>query len=189
MGVSRSIVAAVIHASCSIVFLAFGVMTIRAAEPDTSRHDPSVLLEQGDAFADFDALPVWPGKTSTVHRAVEGQWQYNLHAYLIFHEGRFWAMWSAGYKDEGARGQRIHYATSTNGHAWNDTKMLDKQDALSWIYNASCKLRSPILRRQSWPRIVEINMRLDYLFSARNKRLTRLGTSALAGNRGLSPQP
>lgn len=111
------------HFSVTALF-AFGALAAFADEPELKRHDPAVLLEQDDAFADFSALPTWPGKTYTVHHAVEGEWQYNLHSYLIHHDGRFWAMWSAGYKDEGAPGQRIHYATSTNGKSWSNRKVL-----------------------------------------------------------------
>lgn len=104
--------------------LLFCAMATHAAEHNSGGRDPSMLLQHNDAFADFDALPVWTGKTSTVHHAVSGARQYNLHTYLIRYEGRFWAMWSAGYKDEGARGQRIHYATSADGQTWIDHKVL-----------------------------------------------------------------
>ncbi|MEO6982440.1 MAG: hypothetical protein ABI072_04935, partial [Edaphobacter sp.] len=46
-------------------------------------------------------------------------WQFNLHSYLAWYQGKFWAIWSAGKVDEDSGKQRIHYATSPDGHHWS----------------------------------------------------------------------
>jgi hypothetical protein len=44
---------------------------------------------------------------------------YNNHAYLAFHRGKFWAIWSCGFRDGGHAGQQVRYATSVDGLQWS----------------------------------------------------------------------
>jgi hypothetical protein len=82
------------------------------------------LLHDPEAFDDFNTLPLIPSETSTVYHAIEGDWQFNLHSYLIRHDDKFWAMWSSGPINESDRDQVIHYATSTDGHHWDPPGMI-----------------------------------------------------------------
>ena len=82
-------------------------------------HDLAQLLLDPDVFNDFSSLPLIPSETSTVYRALEGDWQFNLHSYLIRYDDKFWAMWFSGRVNESDRDQVIHYATSTDGHNWD----------------------------------------------------------------------
>jgi hypothetical protein len=68
---------------------------------------------------DFDGLPPVPGRHVVVSdvRAVGG---VNQHNYLVFHEGRFWVMWSDGPGVEDRVGQRVKYATSPDGLTWSE---------------------------------------------------------------------
>ena len=83
--------------------------------------DPARLLLDPALLADPRALPLVKGRTSMVYRAVEGQYQFNLHSYIAHHGGRFWAVWSSGLKDEDTNGQLIRYASSADGHRWTES--------------------------------------------------------------------
>jgi hypothetical protein len=62
--------------------------------------DPARLLADPALLADPKGLALAPSKTSPVFMAREGEWQFNLHSYLAYHDGKFWAMWSSGRVDE-----------------------------------------------------------------------------------------
>jgi hypothetical protein len=89
-----------------------------------SDHDPTLLLADSRMLASPSELALVPSATSTVHRAKAGDWQFNLHSYVAWHQGKFWAVWSAGRVDEDSGQQRIHYATSVDGHHWSDAAVL-----------------------------------------------------------------
>lgn len=83
------------------------------------KHDPAALMADSQLLQAPMELSLAPSKTSTVYHAETGQWQFNLHSYLAWHQGEFWAVWSAGKVDEDSGKQRIHYATSPDGHNWS----------------------------------------------------------------------
>ena len=83
-----------------------------------------MLLDDGRAFASPAELPLAPSVTSSVEHAEAGRWQFNLHSYIAWYQGKFWAMWSAGKVDEDSGQQRIHYATSPDGHHWSAAGVL-----------------------------------------------------------------
>jgi len=77
-----------------------------AGKQTADMQDVSQLLSDPDAFANIDSLPLIPSKTSTVYRAKEGEWQYNLHSYLYRYDNKFWAMWSSGPVNESDRNRQ-----------------------------------------------------------------------------------
>src|SRR5689334_289883 len=79
--------------------------------------DPALLASPGN-------LPLVPSVTSAVHLAKAGEWQFNLHSYIAWYKGKFWAIWSAGRVDEDSGQQRIHYATSADGNHWSEAAVL-----------------------------------------------------------------
>jgi len=81
--------------------------------------NPAKLLKNSHAFDDLDNLPLVPSRTSTVFGAKAGQWQFNLHSYLIHYDGKFCAMWTSGRVNESGRGTIVRFATSTDGHTWS----------------------------------------------------------------------
>ena len=83
-----------------------------------------MLLDNAASLASPSGLALAPSKTSAVHRAQAGEWQFNLHSYIAWHQGKFWAVWSAGRVDEDSGQQRIHYATSADGHQWSEAQVL-----------------------------------------------------------------
>ena len=63
-------------------------------------------------------------KTSVVYRAAEGDRLYAHHPYISRYEDEFWAMWSAGFKDEDRPGQIIRYSRSADGDNWTAPETL-----------------------------------------------------------------
>lgn len=87
--------------------------------PASEKRDPAKLLAEDGVLDNPATLPALPAETSTVFRAEEGQWQFNLHSFIARHDGKFWAIWSSGRKDEDSSSQFIRYATSEDGVAWS----------------------------------------------------------------------
>ena len=108
-----------------LLLTVFCFMLASCANIFTSQsHGPAYLLKNSDAFDDITNLPLIPSKTSMVYRAKKGEWQFNLHSYLIRYDGKFWAMWSSGRVHEAGRGNVIRFASSTDGHSWNKSKII-----------------------------------------------------------------
>lgn len=72
---------------------------------------------------DYAKLPVLKG-THAVVCPFDEQWKFQLHNYLLHHDGRFWSMWSAGPEVEDLPTQHVRYATSGDGLKWSAPKML-----------------------------------------------------------------
>ncbi len=89
--------------------------------PKGEKRDPAKLLADDTLLANSDSLPVVPARTATVFRAEEAQWQFNLHSFIAYHAGKFWAIWSSGRVDEDSSSQFIRFATSTDGEHWSDS--------------------------------------------------------------------
>ncbi len=63
---------------------------------------------------------IFPGKPPTSG--------YNMHGYLAFFNGRYWAMWSCGKEFEDVSGQYVRYAISENGLEWSPSAILIPPD-------------------------------------------------------------
>jgi len=72
---------------------------------------------------DFSALPKIPSEHVVISdvRAAKG---VNQHNYLTYYDGRYWAMWSNGPGVEDRVGQRVSFATSSDGLNWSDPKYI-----------------------------------------------------------------
>lgn len=112
-----------------------------AAEPPHPRTNPASPLMLAGAWVpedthqlDFARLPRVPSQHAVVSdvRAAQGaaaaldkaKGGVNQHNYLAFHHGRFWAMWSDGPGIEDRVGQRVKYATSSDGLKWTQPAFL-----------------------------------------------------------------
>ncbi len=80
---------------------------------------PEKLAADPAALAALDQLPAAEVKSSVVFRAEAGTAQFNLHSYVAYHQGRFWAVWSSSRVGEEDPDQRVLYATSRDGHRWS----------------------------------------------------------------------
>jgi BNR repeat-like domain len=74
------------------------------------------------ARIDYAKLPTIKGKHAVISPK-DPAWKFQLHSYLIHHEGRFWCMWSHG-PGEDEPTQHVRYATSTDGLTWSKSKVL-----------------------------------------------------------------
>lgn len=72
----------------------------------------------------WERLPQLASTRVTLYRGVEGTSGFSHHPTLAWHDGRFFAAWSNGDRDEDASGQRVVYATSTDGHTWSAPRLL-----------------------------------------------------------------
>ncbi len=48
--------------------------------------------------------------------------KFQLHSYLIHHQGRFWCLWSEGPPIEDEPTQEVRYATSKDGLVWSESQ-------------------------------------------------------------------
>src|SRR5580692_8569168 len=85
---------------------------------------PENLLSNPASLASPSELKLAKSKTSAIYHAEKGEWQFNLHSYVAFHEGKFWAIWSSGRVDEDSATQLIRYSTSPDGHRWSPSQVL-----------------------------------------------------------------
>ncbi len=90
----------------------------------------------GDASKiDYAALPLLKGEHAVVCPFDE-QWKFQLHNYLLHHDGKFWCMWSAGPVVEDYPTQHVRYATSDDGLHWSAPKNLTGMPAEGRAYIA-----------------------------------------------------
>lgn len=97
--------------------------------PNPVTNPTSSLMLAGDWVPEdthqinFDSLPKVPGEHVVVSdvRAVEG---VNQHNYLVYHQGKYWVMWSDGPGVEDRVGQRVKFATSMDCLHWSKPQFL-----------------------------------------------------------------
>ena len=138
--------------------------SLHAADPDLSPPDPAtnpnsaLMLDfpgsgTDPTAIDFDALPRVPSKLAVLKdvRDRGGKW-VNQHAYLAWHGGRYWAMWSdgpgepkPGVSAENHRNvvpghdrahTRVSFATSEDGERWSEPRDLSgpaRRRGFGWI--------------------------------------------------------
>jgi hypothetical protein len=110
--------------------------------PDPHTNPLSNMMLKGDWFdhphdIDFDNLPQIPSEHAIISDvrengitqsdwsgAVESDGGVNQHSYLIFHDDKFWAMWSDGPGVEDRVGQVVKFATSPDGLNWTEPDYL-----------------------------------------------------------------
>ncbi len=84
---------------------------------------------------DYNALPVLKG-THAVVCVPDPEWKFQLHNYLLHHDGKFWCMWSHGPVVEDVPTQHVRYATSDDGLKWSEPSMLTGPPAEGRAYIA-----------------------------------------------------
>lgn len=70
---------------------------------------------------DFARLPELRGDHAVVSLGDE-DWNFRLHNYLAFQDGRYWCMWSHGPVVEDHPTQQVRYATSADGLTWSESR-------------------------------------------------------------------
>lgn len=95
-------------------------------KPPGTSPDIVLRLDGADtdpAKIDHAKLPILKG-THAVINPTDATWKFQLHNYLLHHEGRFWCMWSQGPPIEDEPTQHIRYSTSKDGLKWSEAKVL-----------------------------------------------------------------
>lgn len=119
----RSVEMGILLAACSIVNV--------AAQPPQSAPpaaEPAIVLNLPASVTDptkieYAALPT----VRTTHAVVcplDPDWKFQLHNYLIHHDGRYWCFWSHGPVVEDKETQHLRYATSDDGLHWGPSKQI-----------------------------------------------------------------
>lgn len=117
---------------CVLAGAALAVAAANAAEPREildlpgSGTDPEAI--------DFQQLPLLEGEHAVIHQVAYSpgytpdqklemsRMRLNLHNYLVWHDDRFWCIWSDGPRIEDWPTQEIRYATSPDGLTWSEAK-------------------------------------------------------------------
>jgi hypothetical protein len=148
----RKIVFAMVMACCSVMVAAQNM-----EYPDPVKNPGSSLMLAGDWVPDdphkidFFGLPEVPSELGVVSdvRYAWG-WKTNQHNYLVFFDGKFWAMWSDGpgvsrsddpvahrniVPGHDQPGQLVSYSTSYDGIHWTEKRDLagPPDDGFGWI--------------------------------------------------------
>jgi hypothetical protein len=119
----------VLWAVCLAVGISPSLALAGSDYPDPEKNPESPLMLQGDWVPknthdiDFENLPRIPLQHTFVSD-VRPQQGVNQHNYLIFHEGKYWIMWSDGPGIEDRVGQRVKFATSPDGLEWSEPRYL-----------------------------------------------------------------
>ena len=110
--------------------------------PDPHKNPLSNIMLKGDWFdhphnIDFDNLPRITSEHVIIsdvreNGITQSDWSgavgsaggVNQHSYLIFHDDKFWAMWSDGPGVEDRVGQVVKFATSPDGLNWSEPDYL-----------------------------------------------------------------
>ena len=97
--------------------------------PDPSHMFAVPDVDLTDGTLDFSRLPRVTSKMITIFRGVEHSAGFNMHPYLTYFDGRFWAMWSCNRIRDLQAGQHVRYATSADGTHWTDpTPIMPRED-------------------------------------------------------------
>jgi hypothetical protein len=113
-----------------------GFVPLHAAPPDPIKNPNSPRMLAGPWLPadphqiDYARLPRLPSEHVVVNdvRATGG---VNQHNYLVRHGDRFYVMWSDGPGIEDRVGQRVKFATSTDGLHWSEPRYVTPQPASS----------------------------------------------------------
>lgn len=98
-------------------------LSATAADPASPTMLTGDWLPDDPHQIDYAKLPKVPSEHVVVSD-VRPENGVNQHNYLVFHDGRYYAMWSDGPGVEDRVGQRIKFATSPDGVTWTKPEFL-----------------------------------------------------------------
>lgn len=132
-----------VWSSLVMVILAQSVADSDAARPDPVRNPESRVMLAGSWVPenshqiDFSRLPrvkadhavISDVRAEPIPRVTldHKHGGVNQHGYLTHYDGRFWAMWSDGPGIEDRVGQRVKFATSSDGLKWSEAQYLSPE--------------------------------------------------------------
>jgi len=102
--------------------------------------EPAIVLKlkgtiTDPAQIDFDSLPKLAGEHSVVCRLTD-ELKFQLHDYLIHHDGKYWCMFSHGAGGEDEPTQFVSYTTSDDGLHWSEARPIMPAPAAPYAYIA-----------------------------------------------------
>lgn len=102
--------------------------------------EPAVVLKLNGAVTDpaaidYAALPILRGEHAVVCPATD-ELKFQLHNYLIHHDGKYWCLFSHGPAVEDLPTQFVSYATSDDGLKWSAAKPVMPPPAAPYAYIA-----------------------------------------------------
>jgi hypothetical protein len=126
---------------CLAALAAFSLVSVVAVVAVAEEPvEPAVVLKLNGtltdpAAIDFDALPKLAGEHAVVC-PVTDELKFQLHDYLIHHDGKYWCMFSHGPVVEDVPTQFVSYATSDDGLAWSAPRPVMPRPAAPYAYIA-----------------------------------------------------
>jgi hypothetical protein len=103
-------------------FIAASIVALSLCHPGHAAESSGLMLSLPSG-TDTSHLPLLRGR-HVVICPYDEKWQFQLHNYLLYHDGKFWCMWSSGPVVEDVPTQHVRYATSEDGLTWSAPKML-----------------------------------------------------------------
>lgn len=102
--------------------------------------EPAVVLKldgkpTDPATIDFEALPKLTGEHAVVCPTTD-ELKFQLHDYLIHHDGKYWCLFSHGPEVEDLPTQFVSYATSDDGLNWSQPKHVTPRPEAPYAYIA-----------------------------------------------------
>ena len=121
---------------CTALLIGSLSMQVSASDAPT----PAVVLKLDGAVTDpaqldFTKLPQLSGEHAVVCAPTEAL-KFQLHNYLIHHDGRYWCLFSHGPVVEDVPTQFVSYSTSVDGLNWTPTKEVMPAPAAPYAYIA-----------------------------------------------------
>lgn len=120
-------------------FVLLSLMMVGFADGQESS-EPAVVLKLNGAVTDpttidFEALPRIEGQHAVVC-PVTDELKFQLHDYLIHHDGKYWCLFSHGPVVEDVPTQFVSYATSDDGLKWSEAKPVMQRPSEPYAYIA-----------------------------------------------------
>jgi hypothetical protein len=102
--------------------------------------EPAIVLKLNGSVTDpttldFETLPRLQGEHAVVCPPTE-ELQFQLHDYLIHHDGKYWCMFSHGTVVEDVPTQFVSYCTSDDGLKWSEPRPMMPRPAAPYAYIA-----------------------------------------------------
>jgi hypothetical protein len=113
---------------------------LASAQADSGAKPPVKLLRLQDADTDptaiaYEKLPEIEGQHAVIH-AADATLKFQLHNYLVHHDGKLWCMWSQGPEVEDVPSQQVRYATSEDGLSWSQPQTITGLPTEGYAYIA-----------------------------------------------------
>ncbi|HEU0119960.1 MAG TPA: alpha/beta fold hydrolase [Bryobacteraceae bacterium] len=109
-------------ASMEVAWMPGSTHSILIQRPGEAAKATSQFIQKNEVTHMFAApgpparLPV---EAFTIYRAEEGVAGFNMHPYLAYHQGKFWAIWSSNRVRDLQAGQYVRFAVSPDGSHWS----------------------------------------------------------------------